>query len=176
MNIKLQKTFDLIETERQRILSEVSTLKEDALNKTPGPGKWSILQILTHLLIAERLSVLYMRKKSKGVDQLDNAGVLESFKLGVLKISQRLPIRYKAPKVVREHTPEALPLQELITQWNTLRGELNLFLNSIEEKNVRKKIYKHPIAGRLDVNQAMLFFREHVNHHQPQIKRLIPLL
>ena len=173
MHKRLQKTFDLLESERRQLEKALSSRTEEELTQVPTPDKWSVLQILTHLLTSEKLSLLYMKKKSLGADQLDNSGPWESAKIVVLKISQRLPLRYKAPAVVRDHTPEALPLSELFIQWEALRRDLKIFLESIEEKNLRKKIYKHPVAGRLDANQAMLFFREHVHHHQPQIDRLL---
>jgi hypothetical protein len=173
MNNRLQKTFDLLEKERRQLEKDLGSRTEQALTYVPTPGKWSVLQILTHLLTSEKLSLAYMKKKSLGAAQLDNSGPWESAKVLALKISQRLPIRYNAPSVVRDHTPEALPLSEFFIQWEALRRELKNFLDSVEDKNVRKKIYKHPVAGRLDANQAMLFFREHLHHHRPQIDRLL---
>ena len=90
----------------------------------------------------------------------------------LLKISQRVPLKYKAPKAVVQHTPEPLSLSELKEQWNSLRNDLRDFLEKIEDKNIRKKIYRHPV-GRFNVVQAVTFFREHFQHHLPQIKRLL---
>ncbi|SKC75922.1 DinB family protein [Ohtaekwangia koreensis] len=172
MHPKLRIRFEQIETDRKKLLNELIALNEDILWKAPQ-GKWSINQILTHIMVSEKLSVLYMRKKSHGVDQLDNSGALESFKVLVLKASQRLPIKYSAPKVLIENTPDALPLQELIRQWDSVRDVLRNLLEKIAEKNIRKKIYKHPVVGRLDVLQAMAFFHEHIHHHWPQVKHLL---
>ncbi|HEU5290268.1 MAG TPA: DinB family protein [Cyclobacteriaceae bacterium] len=163
------------ELERQRIdmLNHVKDLPAEKLNFAP-PGKWSINQILTHLLVAEQLSMVYMKKKSLGIDQLGNSGLIAAIRIGLLKISQRIPaIKFKAPKVVLDHTPEALSLLELTEKWEAHRQKLRIFLEGIEEKNKKKLIYKHIIAGRLDAKQAMVFFREHSNHHWPQIKRLL---
>lgn len=142
-------------------------------NQPPAPGKWSISQILTHILTSERLSIGYMKKKSQGIDQIKNSGPVESMRLWLLILSQRIPVKYNAPKVLVQNTPEALPLEELIPKWNSVREELKTFLDSIEEKNVRKVIYKHPFAGRLDAQQAMVFLKEHINHHTPQIDRIV---
>ena len=173
MNTYFLYVFDELERQRIDILNHVKELPADKLNYAP-PGKWSINQILMHLLVAEQLSVLYMKKKSLGIDQVKNAGVTAALRSGVLKLSQRIPaIKFKAPKVVLDHTPQALPLNELTVKWETHRQKLKEFLESIEEKNKKKLIYKHVIAGRLDARQAMVFFREHINHHWPQIKRLL---
>ena len=38
---------------------------------------------------------------------------------------------------------------------------------------LKKKIYKHFFAGRLNIQHALIFLREHIIHHQPQINRLL---
>lgn len=173
MNNYFLPVFDKLENQRIDILNRVKDLPEEKLNYAP-PGKWSINQILTHILVAEQLSMLYMRKKSLGVDQLQNSGFSSAWRIIVLQASQRIPaIKFKAPKVVLDNTPPAVPLNELAVQWETHRQKLKAFLESIEEKNKRKLIYKHPVAGMLDARQAAVFFREHIIHHWPQIKRLL---
>ncbi|MFZ6014156.1 MAG: DinB family protein [Bacteroidota bacterium] len=172
MNPELQSLFSRLEHERQKLMAEVSRVSAEryAMNTR---GKWSIGQILTHMLTVERLSLTYMKKKALGIDQLKNSGWLEWLKLAFLKVSQRLPIKYSAPKVVVQHTPETLSPNDLEAQWSAFRQELKAFLESIEEKNLRKKIYKHATVGRFDVFQALAFLREHYHHHLPQIKRLL---
>lgn len=173
MNKRFQILFDEIEANRMQLLAKVSALTPEQFRRSPADGKWSVSQILTHIMISERLSVGYMKKKSLGIDQLDDSGIVEDFKMIILKISQRIPLKYRAPKVVVEHTPEALPLDQLTQQWNGVRQDLKSLFDSIADKNVKKKIYKHPIAGRLDAGQAATFFREHIHHHWPQVKRLL---
>lgn len=173
MNNYFLPLFDELERQRTNILNHVKDLPAEKLHFAP-PGKWSISQILTHILVAEQLSMLYMKKKALGIEQAGNSGLIAWMRIGLLKISQRIPaLKFKAPKVVLEHTPPALSLIELSEKWETHRQKLRAFLESIEDKNKKKLIYKHVIAGRLDARQALVFFREHANHHWPQIKRLL---
>jgi hypothetical protein len=173
MNPKLQRILDRLEAERSDLLQALSTLSDQRFNTHPSPGKWSISQILTHIITSERLTLLYMKKKSLGIDQLDNSGWLESLKMILLRVSQRLPfLTFKAPRFVVEHTPEALSYKEAVEQWNTVRTEMKEFLEAIDEKHARKKIYKHPVAGRLDAAQALEFCGEHIRHHLPQIRKM----
>lgn len=174
MNPKLQRILDRLEAERSDLLQALSTLPDQRFNTHPAPGKWSISQILTHIITSERLTLLYMKKKSLGIDQLDNSGWLESLKMILLRVSQRLPfLTFKAPRIVVEHTPDALSYEETVKQWNKVRTAMREFLEVIDEKHVRKKIYKHPVAGRLDAAQALDFCGEHIRHHLPQIRKLM---
>ncbi len=173
MNSDLKIQFEVIRKERTTVLQEVSSLTEEQFNFSPHLGKWSISQILTHVLTSEQLSLGYMTKKAKVIHTLDDSGWIESLKMLLLKVSQRIPLKYKAPKVVVASTPAALSKEELSQRWHHQLNELKDFLETIEDKHVRKKIYKHPIAGRLDVRQALQFFQEHFHHHLPQVWRLL---
>ena len=173
MHPLLQKRFNMLEADRQKLLLTLTALPHEAILSQAPLGKWSVNQILTHLISSERLSLLYMRKKSLGIQHLNNSGVLETFKLIVLKVSQRLPLKYKAPGILVQHTPEVLPLPQAIEQWTAVRNDLRKFLDGITDQNIRKKIYKHPVVGMLDVMQAMAFFHEHIHHHWPQVKSLL---
>lgn len=172
MHPKLQKQFDRLQHEQQALLQKLTSLPEAKLNESRD-GKWSINYIVNHLITAEQLSLAYMKKKSLGIAALKNSGVLEDMKMTVLKISQRLPIKYKAPGYLVQNTPATPSLPELAARWATERAELKKFLEPIDEQNLRKLIYKHPVAGMLNVLQSLEFMSEHFGHHLPQIKRLL---
>jgi hypothetical protein len=161
-----------LENQRKQIVSEISLISAERYNQSRN-GKWSIATILTHIITSERLSLAYMKKKSRGIETAGEAGWREFFKSELLLISQRLPLRFKTPKAVLENTPPALSIESLTKEWAASRGELITFLETIDASHINKKIYKHPVVGKLNVFQALRFFREHIIHHLPQIKRLL---
>ncbi len=173
VNSLLEKHFNRLEQQRTELINNLKGKSAAALAAAPAPGKWSILQILTHLYASEKLSFGYIKKKSQGIQHVGNAGLQQALIIPVLKISQRLPFRFKAPKVVVENTPETMPLEELINHWNLLRLELKTHLENVSDGHLHKLVYKHPIAGRLSLPQALQFFAEHIKHHEPQIKKAL---
>ncbi len=172
MNQKLQRIFDGAEADRKKILAQVADLSEDKFSQQPA-NKWSISQILAHIILAERISLQYMRKKSLGIDSAGDSGLWEDLKFLVLKFSQRVPLKYKAPKVLAENEPETLTYKEIEKEWQQGRDELKKFIETFRDEQMKKKIYRHPVSGMLNVMQAVAFFREHANHHLPQIRRLL---
>ncbi|HEY5747489.1 MAG TPA: DinB family protein [Chryseolinea sp.] len=172
MNKKLQKRFDRLELDQQKLLQKLSALSEEQLNASPQ-GKWPISYIAAHLITSERLSLLYMKKKSQGISGLRNSGMVEEVKMWVLKLSQRIPFKFKAPGYLVEHTPTSVPLTDLVQRWTAERGKLRKFLEDIKDEDLYKLVYKHPVAGRLNVLQALDFMIEHFHHHLPQINRLL---
>lgn len=172
MNTQLLSAFNTLEDQRQLLIRLLENTPHEKMFSAPT-GKWSVAQILTHLLTSEKLSVGYMKKKSLGIEALQDSGMKQVLLLEILKVSQRIPFRYKAPRVVVENTPEALPLPELIRQWDEVRNNLRAFLQRMESRHQKRLIFKHPIAGKFNAEQAVVFLYEHVNHHLPQIKRLL---
>lgn len=172
MDSKLASVFEQAEARRKTLLSMVSGLSDKTFYYASAE-KWSISQILAHLILAEQLSLQYIRKKSLGIEQAGDTNVLDDLKYAALKISQRLPLKYKAPKVLGEGAPSQLSLEQITIKWNDTRNELKSLLDGMESRHVKRKIYKHAIAGRLNILHAVDFFTEHLNHHFPQIRRLI---
>jgi uncharacterized damage-inducible protein DinB len=173
MHAHLQTVFDSIEQEKDLLIDHVSGLTPEEYFKMPAPGKWSVAQIMTHLMVAEQLSLRYMKKKSLGINDVKDSGVIQELTFQLYNVLQRLPIKLRAPKTMLDHTPEPLPLADLKTQWGNFRSELKVFLSDIQDQHVRRMIYKHAFAGRLDVIQALRFFITHIHHHRPQIDRII---
>ena len=91
-------------------------------------------------------------------------------------LSQRLPLKFKAPRVVLENTRTFETAQELLTAWQTNREDLRVFLEAMPDEYVRKKIYKHVRVGMLNTQHALIFNHEHYRHHLPQINAILYLL
>jgi hypothetical protein len=171
MDSKLASVYEHIEKKRTELLTMISRVPEETFYSAPA-GKWSISQIIVHLILAEQLSLQYIKKKSLGIDHAGDTGPIEELKYLMLKISQRLPLKYKAPRILGEGAPESAPLSDSIAKWNALRGQLKSFLDTIDSQHLKRKIYKHAVAGRLNILHAIDFFNEHMQHHLPQILKL----
>jgi len=174
MHAALQKLFDQLEVQRETTLGPLRNQPPDLLNHSPGGGKWSAAEVLSHVLAAEHLSVLYMKKKIQGIDEASRSGPWDSVKMAVLILSQRLPgLKYKAPRRVVENTNRLTSVAEIESVWKENRQQLRDLLERIPADRLNRKIYKHPAAGYLDARHALVFFREHLIHHTPQIRKLL---
>jgi hypothetical protein len=173
MHPLILQAFNESERRKKSLLSLVEPVSETDKFLNHREGKWSISQILAHLVQAEETSLNYMKKKALGIDGAGDTGVVEDLKFLFLKISQRLPLKYKAPAVLGEGAPPSPEFVELVNRWGRLREDIRMFLETIREEHVHRKIYRHVVVGRLNVIQAIKFFDEHLLHHQPQIKRLL---
>lgn len=173
MHPALQRLFEEVEDQRIKMLDSLRQLTPAQLNRAGKNGKWSINQIVSHLVSAERLSVNYIRKKMLGIDQAGDSGLMEEMKMIVLKFSQRLPgLKFRAPRVVIENTIQHDNLEALRKDWESARQDLKVILEKIPDNRIDRLVYRHVRAGRLNIKHALQFMREHVIHHTPQIKKL----
>jgi hypothetical protein len=172
MDPRLQSLYGKIETQRKSLLLSLSHLSNEQLNTHP-PSKWSINQIIAHLITAENLSILYLNKKILSINEVKDSGFVEEMKMILLTVSQRLPLKFKAPKIVVDRTSSETDLNKLIAEWDLTRLELKNILGRIETPHIKRKIYRHVRVGMLNIEQAVKFIGEHVGHHTPQIKKLL---
>ena len=174
MNPVLNKLYTKIENQRSDLLLGVRQLTQEQLIRNAAPGKWSIAEILSHIITAELISVQYIQKKLLGIQTLPDSGFFAELKISLLWISQRVPgLKFKAPRYVVEHTPKYQDLAQITQEWDRVRSELHLLLEKVPDPLVKRLIYKHARAGYLNIQHALIFFHEHIVHHTPQIKKLV---
>ena len=172
MNPRLKQLFDRLETQRAQLQHLVKDLSDVELNEHPAE-KWSIAQVISHLIASEQLSVGYLNKKMLGIQTAEKSGLKEDLKMLLLIFSQRLPFKFKAPRTIVENTPVYGNVDQLISAWDKTRVDLKEVLQKFEDDQINLKIFKHPRAGMLNIQQAIRFFREHIIHHTPQVKNLL---
>ena len=112
-----------------------------------------------------------MTKKINAINEVNNSGIWSEIKLNFFIVSQRLPLKYKAPKNLGERPKSYSDFKTLAVDWSESRQQLKMFLEKFPKDGLKKKIYRHPVMGRCNVIHALIFFREHIIHHYPQITR-----
>lgn len=170
MDSKLEKIYSSLEIQRAGLFAEIKTLSREKLNHKVNQ-KWSISEIAGHLITAERMSVGYINKKINAIETVGSTGLLGELKLLLLIISQRAPIKYKAPSTLGDKPKPYSDVTTLEKDWTESRIELKNLLENFPSSGLKKKIYRHPVMGRCNIIHALIFFREHIIHHYPQIKR-----
>lgn len=173
MHSKLHALFDKLEAQRSQMEMPLRQLRGDQFNEHPFAGKWSVQELLGHIIASERLSVEYLKKKTLAKATAKNTWLWHDLKLVVLQISQRMPFKFKAPKTIVQRTQVYRDPVALLADWALVRGELRQILEGFDEPDLMKKIFRHVYAGRLNIQHAVKFLYEHIAHHKPQLDRLL---
>ena len=171
MNPKLEMKYLSLEKSRNRLLDELEGLDDELLNLPPAAGKWSINQIIYHLIEVEKVTTGYVNNKLQKQENLGASSFSNSFKSMLLKLALRSGRKYKAPAVVA-NVPETGMLHKLRQQWDDTRFKLEDVLNEITPQHMDKCLFKHPFVGPLSINQTLAFLQDHFEHHERQIQQL----
>jgi len=168
----IQDVYKRLESQRKVILSQYDQLTPDQRQFKPGPDKWNLLQIIRHIIIAEKQSLIYIRRKSAAHNEISDSGIGAVIRTFLLKFALWLPIKFKAPKIaqVDEDYPDYSSMK---IEWDSVRADLQTIIEEYDEQKLKKEIYKHPKAGKMNLKQALEFFESHISHHQRQIDRIM---
>ena len=82
--------------------------------------------------------------------------------------------KWKAPKAINMWEQQTiLSPDELDKKWSALRQNLITFLETHQENFGKHLVYRHPYAGRMTMQQMLIFLNDHMAHHVKQIKKII---
>jgi hypothetical protein len=136
-------------------------------------NKWSVLQILYHVWLAEVSSEKYIRTKIQYPETIIKTPVLAYIRAFLTKYFLLLGISINAPKHTTKF-PEKISLKELQENWINSRASFSKLILELDQKNLSNKaIFRHPIMGRINLSLTLYFFKLHFNHHQKQINKRI---
>ena len=136
-------------------------------------NKWSIIQILYHVWLAEISSEKYIRTKTRYPETIVNTPVLAYVKAFLTKYFLKFGFTIKAPKVTTEF-PEKICLNELKSNWKSSRLSFSKLIVDLDKKNLSNKaIFRHALMGRINMSLTLYFFKLHFNHHLKQINKIL---
>lgn len=168
------KQLDRLDQHLSELFALLDPLDHTALNYKPADGGWSAIQVLHHLILAEQGSLRYLQKKQAEQRQQKKAGLGAVWRTFLLRVSLKLPIKFKAPKMVGDDVlPDTADYGETKRQWQEERAALRAFLESLPEAHFRQEVYRHPRAGRMSIMHMLQFFDTHVQRHRGQVERVL---
>ena len=174
MTPKIERRFNKIDRELLQLVDQLKAYDDEALNKKPGPGKWSVLQVMHHLVLAESAAFRYLRKKMQHDPRFKRAGFPSWLRSITLQLGFLLPIKFKAPDAVGDKKiPDISSLEEISEKWLKLRSELRIYSEQLPVEFYSKAIYKHPIGGRMSLFGMLGFFGGHFRRHRQQIHKCL---
>jgi len=172
MHTELRKRIGALDRIRRALLDEVEALAPEVVEAKPRPEKWSILEIVEHLVIAEReiLGGLPDASQLSGKRRSVKNRVLYAVVMTVL----RYPIPVKVPS--RGMVPKGeSSLAELRSQWDENHRWLTSCVTSLDEEGLCQAVFVHPVAGPMTVMQAVRMDQIHVERHTRQIGKILEL-
>jgi hypothetical protein len=160
-------------TELEKLKSDVLVLlknsSEEKINLKVAAGKWSASQIAGHLILGEEMTAAYLKLKIQKRDKLYKSGIKEQLRSAILNLALRSPLKFKAPEFTTR-VPEYSRYSEIEKRWTDARTDFRTILENFPPDLLDQTVFKHPVAGRINIFQTLSFMENHIIHHLPQIK------
>jgi hypothetical protein len=172
VNSKLNELFERLEKQRINLLLQLETYPNEKLNLPAANNKWSVNQIIEHLILAEEISIKSIQAKVLTAKHFEPTGLPTAVRKLLLRIFLRSPLKFSAPALVSNPHSTA-EIADLKTKWDTIRIQLKELLEWLPEHVLTKCIYKHPVAGKMSIYGGLDFMYEHVRRHRLQIFKVL---
>ena len=184
MDEKCRQLLNSLDTKLKNLIEYLGSYDDKLLNTNPAPDKWSPMQIVHHMVLVEHYAQSYCKKKlslpSSGTQAgfnpiLEKANVITKLKELCLALAMRSPyLKANAPKAVNtEFLPTDKNLEETARGWKDQRVGFRKFLEEQPSALFSKKVYKHPLAGRMRFVGMLGFLEAHLDGHTRQIKGIL---
>ncbi|ANF44438.1 MULTISPECIES: DinB family protein [Priestia] len=149
---------------RNDVLSSVESLTYEQLNQQPASNTWSVMQVLEHLYLMERMIV------SRVKDQLEN-GVDQPTEDKPFHLAVDRSRKVDAPAQVTPSN-EKQTLEEMKSKLAESRAALIELEETASEDKLKQKSFPHPVFGLMDLKQWIDFIGYHEKRHQEQIEEI----
>ena len=169
----LEKKLRRLNEWRAAWLDRIQAMPPDKLVAKPRPGKWSILEIIEHLAVSERVVFQDLPDPSLLVEHPRRLEHRFRYLLVVVFLRSPIPIQMPsqslAPKGGRS-------LSECRRLWNENQEWLLAYVRQLDAEGLRRAVFEHPAAGPLTVGQMIYLNQIHIDRHVRQVESIQRLL
>ena len=170
MHPRIEEVINYLDTERSALGKAVESVPPELRDKQPGADRWSVAQVLQHLMIIEKRIGLGMTKwvtdaRTGGIGpETETASVMNS-----------LPLELIIDRSQRRTSPEEVrPSGDIdaASAWAALeksRETLRAAFLVGDGMALSQVIQPHPVLGPINLYQWMLFVGSHEIRHTAQV-------
>jgi len=166
----IQEQFERLEQKHRAFIGHIASLSEGVQSFKAGPDKWSVVEVVEHLVLAEK-DLLTQLTANLPASALDPRLKTPEKHQQVIKVMQR-----DIPVEVPDESGQPrglLTLDALFGQWADIRQKLRGVLGEITAENQNVPVYRHPYGGPLEIADALQFIDVHFDNHRRHVDRIV---
>jgi hypothetical protein len=171
----LDLAFDKIENQRTSLLERLKSSDDRVLNQKPSESQWSVIEVINHLVMAERFSYQYLQKKTQDKSSAHKVGIRETFRSFLLNRYLYSSKKFRSPEVALP-SADYMTMDDASESWHVIRKNIRTIWVEMPSDLLDRNWFKHPVAGRLSLRQMISFMEAHVSRHEKQIWRTLKVV
>ena len=166
----IQETFRSLGKKYGELLQHLNSLSDDVLYFKAQADKWSIVEVIEHLVVAEEnmLEQLTGATSATALDPQDRSA--KNYHIVIKVMTRDIPV--DVPDESMEPHGR-FSLEELLGRWDDIRQKTRAYVNGIDPEEADNLVYRHPFAGPLDMAETLRFIDVHFDNHMRHIDRII---
>jgi hypothetical protein len=149
-------------------VDRVAGWPEPARQLRPRPDGWHAVEIVEHLVLVHEGTAAVLAAQPRTVPP-GRAG--NWWKRAALDLVLSSDLRVRAP--TRRVLPTAaVPLADLAGRWHAAHQAIQAIAEAHGRDWGARLVFRHPLAGWLDLQDTIRFLQVHLEHHSRQLDRL----
>jgi len=169
MPTPLTPLIQALDAERTALLAELETLPVARLKAQVSPGRWSMLEIVEHLVAAERVILQGLPPVAELVARPRRLKHRLTYLVVTLVLTLRIPVKAPSRRMLPSGTRE---LADLRLEWDDHLRWLRDYATSLAPGQPLPAVFTHPVAGPITLLQALRMDLKHLRIHARQIRSL----
>jgi uncharacterized damage-inducible protein DinB len=163
--------IDYYQKTRTRLLKDVKGLNEAQLNFKADSTRWSVYQCTEHIALAESMIWQWIQMTEQQPATPEKRSevkvTLDQLMKGTLDRSQK----FKAPEMLQPETkfPDTKTALEAFL---TRRDSTIAYIKTTQD-DLKDHFITHPVAGTMDLYQALVMLAAHTERHTMQIEEVM---
>ena len=159
-----------IDSQRATLLATVAALSPEHQRWRAQPTAWSAVEVVEHLVLAEQVVLGDLNVTEGRIEYSSDAS--DRIRSILVWLVLRIGLRVTVPATTMLPSGTA-SLAALREQWDAQHQALRRFVGNLDGTGLRRRLFRHPIAGPLDALQALRLLSAHLRTHERQLKRLL---
>ena len=172
---RLQELVDALRSARSRLLQTVAGLDQARLDAVPPDGQWSVGEILHHLQLIEGAVARVLSRQLERAEKSGGSSGPDRRQGSVLGSLERFDIEQSRQKISSPSgflPSRGLSRQELLDGLADSRSALLAEVARAGAHDLSRLTFPHPVLGRLDMYQWLLYCAQHELRHLHQIEKV----
>ncbi len=169
MPLPLHGLIQSLDDRRCALLNELDTLSTEALSARPQPDQWSILEVVEHMVLAERVILQGLPSRTDLVDHPRSLKNRCAYVLVWLILKAGIPVKVPSKRML---PTGKLSLVELRQAWDEHMRWLRSFEQGQGAEARQQAVFMHPVAGPITLIQALRMDQLHLLTHIRQISKI----
>ncbi len=167
----LQKKLETLSRKTNALLDELTKTNPHVLTYKPSPEKWSILEIIEHLVISEELLFQKVMHDTRPVKPRQTLRHRILYQIVMFLLRSAIPVKVPSKRLL---PAGGQALENLGERWKKNQSELRAWLKKESGRALDSEMLAwHPVAGPMTLAQALDMLDAHFIRHRSQIQKIL---